>query len=688
MAIRNSQLLTHIQELKQLIAEDFCQSQFFQQIDQDLDQIIDDLGSEKLAIHFLSSDRDLANSFHRLLNPNQDLEQKYQFRFHELPNQLLQKQKSVRPAFLVLQPLENEVKQTRYTLSLEGALIGREPECDIYIPDHYTCVSGRHLEVHGYSTNDHGSPDQWQVQNCADCRNGTYINGELLVGKHILESGDRIVLGDRLSSSKSPQLMFECPPISDEISIEANYNPYRRLVNCDILFLVVDSKGESLEAEKILHLVSVNAELKAFLITSIYEPIEVFQVTQQEKFPISLEALNQQLASITEKQNSSTKLQRILSQTILITTEVSQVFSNKKEKLEQEIEKVKAQQLQGHRKSIEDVSLLSKAINEQKIGLLRAIESSVSHAKQDLLDDFLADSILQKIQELVDSLEAQIFKQEGKKYLELRAKGVESNVNDFIVQFCESELLKWVDEEWRKILKEYGNGGLESLVESSNRLLKKVCANSNKDFTVKIKRRLELEGAFQASLRRIPVRIEYQQEPAWIYFFKRIRGSVFQVMGILFLFSFLGVSRPNIIRTINKQISGSLFLSIVVLGIITCLTYNLYKSYQKNRDLEIHKSAEKIRQDLKNYYYRVVKNHFVERIVQRLETQLKEEINSFDESIKAFLDITSRSSVVTNHSQVDTKSYLRDCQDQTKRLEKKLGNLQRIKDKLQRLQSR
>ncbi|PSB20392.1 hypothetical protein C7B65_08110 [Phormidesmis priestleyi ULC007] len=686
MVTKNSQLLTHIHELKQLIADDLDKDQFFQQISQDLDQIVHDLGSEKLVVHLLSGDRDLANSFYHLLNPNQDLEQKYQFRFQELPNRSLQEQKSVHPAFLVLQPLEDEVRQTRYTLSLKEAVIGRKPECDIYIPDHYTCVSGRHLEVHGYSTNDQVSPDQWQVQNCAECKNGTYINGEPLVGSRILKSGDRLVLGDKLLSSKSPQLIFACPSISNKVSTEADHNPYRRLVNCDVLFLVADSKRESLEAEKLLDLASANTRLEVFSITLVHGSIEVFQITQQEDSPISLADLNQQLTFISEKQGSF-KLQRILFQINLIITEVNQILLKKKEKLKQEIEEIEAQQSPGNRKSIEAVSLLLKAINEQKMDLLKAINSSVSQAKQDLLDDSLSDSILQKIQELVDDLEAQVFKQEGKKYLELKAKGFESNVNDFIVQFCENELFKWADEEWRKIRKEYGNGGLESLVRSSNRLLKTACANSNKNCTAKIRPRLEVEGVFQASLRRIPVRIEYQAEPAWIYFIKKIRGSVFQVMGILFLFSFLGFSRTIIIRIINKQISSSFFLSIFVFGFIAWLTYKLYKDYQKNRDFDIHKSAEKIRQDLKNYYYKVVKNRFVERITQRLESQLKEEIDVFDQSLKSSLDITNKNSSETKDSQVDTKSYLRDCQDQTRRLERKLRDFQKIKDKFQRLQS-
>ncbi|MCY7276036.1 MAG: FHA domain-containing protein [Phormidesmis sp. CAN_BIN44] len=305
------------------------------------------------------------------------------------------------PAFLVLQePVEGtEIKQTRYTLSLKEALIGRKSECDIHIPDHYTCVSGRHLEVHGCSTNDRGSSYQWQVQNCAECRNGTYINDEPLVGSRILKSGDRLVLGDKLLSSKSPQLIFECSSISDAILTEVdNDQSYRRLVNCDILFIVVDSERENLEAEEeLLDLAKANSALEVFLITFAHDSIEAFCVGQQANSPISLEDLNQHLTSMSEKQSSLIKHQRVLSQATLIFTEVHQFLLTNIEKLKEEIEKIEAQQSQGNRKGvIEDASSLLRAINEQKMVSLKAIESSLNQSKQDLLDDSLSDSVLQQ----------------------------------------------------------------------------------------------------------------------------------------------------------------------------------------------------------------------------------------------------------------------------------------------------
>ncbi|KAM3095994.1 FHA domain-containing protein [Phormidesmis sp. 146-35] len=697
MATRNNQLLTFIQDLKQLIADDVCQDQFFQQINQDLDEMTSELGSEKLAVHILSADSNLANSFYHLLNSGQGLEKSYQVQLYKLPKSLPLEQKPVSSAFLVLQELREdieEIKQTRYELLAEGAVIvGRKPGCTISIPDQYTRVSGQHLKLQCFPAIDLNSSPEWQVQNCDGCKNGTYLNGEQLVESQILKSGDRLVLGDELLGSKSPQLIFEDQPTSDDPFAKFDEDQrLKKLVNCDILFLIVDSQIDShcdpLE-EKVLQLASTSLVNRAFLVVLSHESIEVFRVTQEAHTSTSLEDLHQYMASTGEKQSYLIKIQRVLFQIVSSVDNINQFLLGKQAKIKQEIEKVETQQSQERKKApVEDTSFLLKTINEQKASLLRAIESSLAHSKQDLLDDSLSNSILQKTQELIDELEAQIVKQGGKKYLELRAKDFEANVNDFIVHGCENELLNWAGEEWRKICQEYGNGGLEGLVRSSNTTLKPICKRNKNTFTLRVKPKIELEGVFKAPLRRIPVRIEYHEDPIWLYFIKKIRSSVFQVMGILFLLSFLGLSRTSFIKSVNKQVSSSIFLSILVAGASLWLIYNLYKGYQKDKKFEIRKSSEKVKQELKNYYYKVVKNRFVEKLSQALEASLKQELSRFEEAIKLFLTTAMSDGILEVRSnQVDLGSPLKNYKDQAKKLEGKLKNFQRVKDKLQKLQS-
>lgn len=690
MATRNSQLFSYIQELKQLTTDDLCQDQFFHQIGQELDEITTELGSEKLSIHVLSADLKLANSFCHLLKTSQTLEQNYQVQLYELPKQASAEQKAEPSAFLVLQELaENieSVRQTRYALAEGVLVVGRKPGCGVSIPDYCTRVSGQHLKVHYCPPSDRTSIPEWRVQNCDGCRNGTYLNGEPLKESRILKPGDCLVLGNHALSAKSPQLIFECSSSSEATSMAIDESrQLKKPVNCDVLFLVVNSQDELTE-ERVSELISISLAVKVFVIILLPESIEVFAATQPIHSPITLESLNQQLASMSEQQSYSIKAQRLLLQILSVVDKIHQLFLGRQEKLELEVKKAEIQQSQERRKDqVEDIPFLIKTINEQKSSLLRAIEASLAQSKQDLLDDSLASSILQKIQDTVDELEAVVIKQRGEKYLELRAKHSESNVNDFILASCESELINWAGEEWRKICEEYGNGGLKGLVESSNHILRTTCEGVSTS-TVRIKPQIKLEGAFQASLRRIPNRIEYQEDPIWVYFIKKIRSSVFQVMGILFLLSFLGLSRANVIKSVNKQISNSIFLSILVVGMAIWLIYKLYKGYQKDKEIEIRKASEKVRQELKNYYHKVTKSRFVEKISQSLEGNLKSEINKFDASIKSLIDTASKSSFEARNNPVELRSYLRECQDQTKKLERKSRDVQRVKDKLQRLQS-
>ncbi|MGV0028173.1 FHA domain-containing protein [Phormidesmis priestleyi] len=697
MVTKNSPLLTHLQDLKNLITNDLDQDHFFQQASQKLDEVVSDLESEKLTVHLLSSDLDLAKSFHNFLNSYQDLKTHYQIQLQELSNPSPRKINVAPPAFLVLQQLQNleATQQNRHELLYDRLLVvGRKPGCEISIPDHYTRVSGRHLEVQScLSTNGHRLIPTWWIQNSDGCRNGTYLNGELLTERQVLKHGDRLVLGNQFSTSKSPELRFECQSALDEPAIQSDeHQTLQKFMSCDVLFLVVDAHRELLQEERqFLEAASAVLTCQVFLVALQTEIVEIFPVSQSPKPPISIEDLSQQITPNSKKQIEFKK-QRILFQIVAIVESISKTLLNKHQAVKQEIERIESQQnsnqqnLRSSRKEATgDVSFLLKSINDQKAILLKSVEAAIAHSKRDLLDDSLSNSILQKIQDVVEQLEGYVVKQGNDKHLELRVIGSDLNVNEFIVQFCENELLNWASQEWQKICEEYGNGGLKGLVRSSNKILKPIVEKNGKKLSIQIKTTIEFDGIFQASLRRIPCKVEYEEKPIWAYFIHKIRSSMFQVMGLLFLLSFLGYSRSNLIKLINRYISGSIFLSALVFGVVIWLIHKLYKQYQKDKRAEINKALEKRREELRNYYQRVIKGRFVEQLSQSLETTFRREVDGFDETIRSFLEIAGKDSSETQNSLLDLRTYLRDCQTRSSELGRKLRDLQRIKDKLQRL---
>jgi pSer/pThr/pTyr-binding forkhead associated (FHA) protein len=699
MANTNRKLLTVIQELNQLLSEDTNQPLSFQEAAQVLARATGALDSEKRHVCIISSELELAQSFHDRLSTHQTLEKDYQFQLQRLPLQLSQAQEPVSSAFLVFQRLAEdgeETQEVRYELSSKPILeVGRKPGCDINVPDYCTRVSGRHLEVYICSAENFYAPPQWGVQNAAECKNGTFINGEPLVGRHLLQAGDRLTLGDRYFTPKSPTLLFESLPKSDEFASDTGcidhckHQSLENLVSCDILLLVIDSQRELLEEEKkLLKAAKAITTLEAFLVIPLKETTEIINIFQQPHSPMTVEDLSQAMACIDYKQISAIKTKRALNQVLSTIDHIEQVILTEQEKIKREMQTVEHQHSQASKQdSTTDIAFLTKVINEQKTSYVKAIESSLNDAKHDLLDDSLADSIQQKIQDLIDGLEAHVVKQGDKKYLELKAQGSEANVNDFIVEFCEEELLAWANEEWRKIRQCYAYDGLEGLARNSSVSLKPTYEKVSTVFEFRVRQRIEIEGVFQSSLKRISCRIDYQEDPIFIYFIKKIRSSVFQVMGILFLLSFLGVSRGSFMRSIVSRITSSPFLSLLALVMLVWLLYKLYKTYQNDRAAEVRKASEKIRQELRNYYQKLVKNRFAEKLTQSLEASLKEEVSRFNENIKAFADTISKKPTETENGQMDLRAYLKECQSKIVKLERKMKDFQKMKDKLQRLEN-
>lgn len=71
--------------------------------------------------------------------------------------------------------------------------IGRDPSCQLILdPNNYTVVSRRHAKVTPINTR--GSI-AWQLEDLGSA-NGTYLNGRRLESPQIIQSGDRIKLGD------------------------------------------------------------------------------------------------------------------------------------------------------------------------------------------------------------------------------------------------------------------------------------------------------------------------------------------------------------------------------------------------------------------------------------------------------------------------------------------------------------
>ncbi len=96
----------------------------------------------------------------------------------------------------------------RYVISPgEVVVIGRESGCQILLDSNkYAGVSRRHLEIKPIAVS---SQLAWEICDLNSV-NGTYVNGKRIEGTQILQSGDRILVGQN-----GPEFLFEQVPIPD-----------------------------------------------------------------------------------------------------------------------------------------------------------------------------------------------------------------------------------------------------------------------------------------------------------------------------------------------------------------------------------------------------------------------------------------------------------------------------------------
>jgi RsiW-degrading membrane proteinase PrsW (M82 family) len=99
----------------------------------------------------------------------------------------------------------------RHLLSPDQEIeIGRDPGCQIVLDSSYGVVSRRHVAIRPLATN------SWLICDL-NSANGTYINGESLLGCRKLLVGDRFILGNN-----GPEFSFQFVPASPVVSLTPN----------------------------------------------------------------------------------------------------------------------------------------------------------------------------------------------------------------------------------------------------------------------------------------------------------------------------------------------------------------------------------------------------------------------------------------------------------------------------------
>src|SRR5688500_11163671 len=109
----------------------------------------------------------------------------------------------------LLQVLNGLNPGQQFLLERERSVLGRHPECDIWLD--VGAVSRNHAHVL-QPGNDHFVED-------LKSRNGTYVNGELIRGRHRLKDQDQVKICDLLFT------FLEVPPTLNRMSLASDTSP-------------------------------------------------------------------------------------------------------------------------------------------------------------------------------------------------------------------------------------------------------------------------------------------------------------------------------------------------------------------------------------------------------------------------------------------------------------------------------
>ena len=96
---------------------------------------------------------------------------------------------------------------------------------------------------------------------------------------------------------------------------------------------------------------------------------------------------------------------------------------------------------------------------------LRIFKQNKNQNKIDLINPFLSDSLMYKIQNAIQEAEVISQKEQEKTYLRLVIKNQDyiQTIHTYVMENCQQSLETWLKQEWQKITTQYNDGGLNKL---------------------------------------------------------------------------------------------------------------------------------------------------------------------------------------------------------------------------------
>lgn len=719
-------VLKYLQDVQQFVAVRVDQTPMLKTVTQDLVQLTKSLEMGKLLLHVVSQNSQAVQAVQKCFSHYRALSNFYQMQAIALSEAILM-QPTKPIATLTLQ--SDAPQQYELYRPTSEIVLGRQSDCLIHLPDHYVLVSGKHAEMQYLPNATEPHSGHWQIRDLS--RHGTYINGERLHEWQSLKTGDHLTLGYAEATAESPELLFE--HLADVSLPERSL--YDQVADCDVLCLVIAANSPFAEVEQ-----QIIQKAVEFQITELVILVEASEVAgklsqttqkeiqtiadwfQQHRLPIpvelflvpswstrartksqptatiaqtSLDKCFETLDAIGQHQLEETLAKRLTRQTTHELNLIEFLINRQIYKLEQEIQQSELQLRQPDTNHLQrELEKSIKQIHDYKTECAKEFKARLDQSKEDLLYEPLTHSILYKIRHAVDQLSPYIPNRQAK-HLELallltetpqatrkrkRSKAKQPPMiaaNDFLTQLCHDELNQWASNEWQKISTGYSGAGLQGLFQRTQQAMQLVSGLED-DRPLQPESTLELQAIFQDSFDQPPCKTPYTDVSLPGYLLKKVRGSMMQLMSVLIILSFVGISRRQTVQLVVSYISGSPLLLGLAVAAIGYFLKMLFDNYLNDRRNARNQEADKLKDKLRSHYQHITKTRLVPKLIQKLNQAFDAELEKVDRAIAA-IKRSKSSTPDTNLDQTTLKLQLHQRKDQQKLLEKSIKELQKLK---------
>ena len=291
----------------------------------------------------------------------------------------------------------------------------------------------------------------------------------------------------------------------------------------------------------------------------------------------------------------------------------------------QEINKIKSQYWQDKQLHIYQQQFRQSINNNNQFRqqVIRDIKQAINHAKADLLNPFLCDSFIFEIQQIIDSARVKTIKKPEHIYLYLVLEDMPNAplFHDYVWDLCQQKAAEIIDREWSKIVRVYGSGGLQSLVDRTNRDLSDISPLLETELTptILLKPTLNLATIIDDRALEFNSRIIFDYSYLQSSWFRLLISVSIGFVIYLFTLFFFGEGRYF----------GFLIIIFQIINLIT--GQNIKKAKLKQHTKELKRIVDQRYQSL----VRIIINQITQTLILSIDSQAQQDREQWSEAIAA-----------------------------------------------------